>query len=168
MTSTMIRVLLVSLLLLHSALSYRSRWYPIRRRCSFCPKPLEVSVDVVQDATHALVKSMSVDPDLPIPDLDDISKMSDADIARRIMAIFSNVRCYALVKDIFTLHDIQQINAIELGLTEINRSPKVCIFDNFVTDCSKVGKNNVNKLYEGLMKLKVLLDQLKANNDKSN
>ena len=97
---------------------------------------------------------------LDLPREDFLGKGSP-DLAKELMSTFASVRCYAImVKNFFSTVEIQKINDIALSLTEINRNPKVCVFDNFMTDCQTVDTRNVTSLQAQLQKQWLILDVL--------
>jgi hypothetical protein len=92
---------------------------------------------------------------------EDYLNLPNPDLAKELMTTFARVRCFAMVvNDFFSPLEIRKINDIALSLTEINRDPKVCVFDNFMTDCKAVDTKDTTSLHTNLRKLWVILDVL--------
>ncbi|KAL5266898.1 hypothetical protein ACHWQZ_G004065 [Mnemiopsis leidyi] len=137
------------------------------RRCYYCPKPLASSIkqcmgtvsEMESEITARLGEEVSLET-LELPREEFLEKRSP-DLAKELMSTFASVRCYAIMlKNFFSTVEIQKINDIALSLTEINRNPKVCVFDNFMTDCQTVDTRNVTSLQAQLQKQWLILDVL--------
>lgn len=158
-------VLLVVALLLPSSVWCRFGSRKFGRRCYFCPKPLASSIKQcmgsVSDVESEIMSKLGGKEALPDLSRDQFVGKANPDLANELMKTFAWVRCFAIrVRNFFTTQEIQKINEIELSLTEINRNPKVCVFDNFMTDCQVIDTKNTTSLYLKLQKQWIILDVL--------
>lgn len=145
---------------------YRSRKFG--RRCYFCPKPLSNSIKqcmgTVSEMESEIVTKLDGYPSPIDLSRDEFVDKPNPDLAKELMDTFAWVRCFAMmVNNFFSTREIQKINDIALSLTEINRNPKVCVFDNFMTDCQAVDTKNATSLYAQLQKQWLILDVLLQN-----
>ena len=149
-------------------LSYLTLSDTISRVCHVCPKPLSTTIEQCMNTVAQMEGEVAAKLDRPPGSLnicrEDMLGKPNTVLAYQLMITFSEIRCFAMAASyFFTSEDIQRINDIELGLTEINMSPEVCVHDDFTGDCQLVDTSNKTMLYSTLRREWVLLDALLIN-----
>ena len=113
------------------------------RQCFYCPKPISRSISECQAEISALQRTTLRSPVVGDDVTVEVEKeqgvarnMSNKVLAGELGRAFGRVRCYAvLLPNVFTNEAIEATNGLQLGLTEVNKSPAVCVRDTSDWDC---------------------------------
>ena len=138
------------------------------RECHVCPKPLSFTIEQCMNTVYEMKSEVAASLNHTPGPLnicrEDMVGKNNTVLAHELMDTYSEIRCFAAApKRSFSQEDIGRINKIQIGLTEINMSPEVCVYDNFSGDCTGVDTSNKTILYAKLRKEWVILDALLIN-----